>query len=67
MPSMWYGPTRWVGGIVTGSICLVAGVGLWLFPDSSINSLCTPGFVILGIVFLAGGLLTGHQKKWKIK
>ena len=67
MPYMFYGPTRWVGGIVTGIIGLVAGVGLWLFPDPSINSLCTPGFVILGIVFLAGGLLTGHQKKWKIK
>ena len=58
--------TRWIDMLWLGSVSLVGGVGLWLFPDPSINSLCTPGFVVMGSAFLAGGLLTGHQTKWKI-
>jgi len=58
--------TRWIDLLYLGSISLVGGVGLWLFPDPSINSLCTPGFVIIGGVSLGGGLLTGHRTKWKI-
>ena len=58
--------TRWIDMLYLGSLCLVAGVGLWMFPDRSINSICTPGFVIMGIAFLGGCLLTGHQSKWKI-
>ena len=58
--------TRWIDLLYLGSISLVGGVGLWLFPDPSINSLCTPGFVIIGSVSLGGGLLTGRRTKWKI-
>ena len=58
--------TRWIDMLYLGSLSLVLGVGLWLFPSPSTSPLCTPGFVVMGSVFLAGSLLTGHRTKWKI-
>jgi hypothetical protein len=58
--------TRWIDLLYLGSISLIGGVGLWLFPSPRYSPLCSPGFVLIGSVFLAGGLVTGHRTKWKI-
>ena len=58
--------TRWIDLLYLGSISLVGGVGLWLFPSPSYSPLWTPGLVIIGSAFLAGSLLTGHRTKWKV-
>jgi hypothetical protein len=58
--------TRWIDMLWVGSVSLVVGVGLWLFPSPSTNPLCTPGFVIIGSAFLAGSLVDGHRTKWKV-
>lgn len=67
MPGNFTGTgTAWVDMLYLGSISLVAGVALWMLPSRSINSLCTPGFLIVGSAFLGAGILTGHRTKWRI-
>jgi hypothetical protein len=67
MPGNFRGTrTRWVDLVYVGSISLVLGVVLWMFPNPATSPGCTPGFVIIGSTFLAGGILTGHRTKWKI-
>jgi hypothetical protein len=58
MPGYFRGTgTRWIDLIYVGSISLVLSLVLWMFPNPATSPGCTPGFVILGIVSLAGGLL----------
>ena len=67
MPGNFTGTgTRWIDLLYLGSISLVGGVGLWLFPSPRYGPLWTPGLVIIGSAFLAGSLWTGHRTKWKI-
>jgi hypothetical protein len=49
-----------------GSVSLVGGVGLWLFPSPRYGPLWILGLVIIGSAFIAGSLVDGHRTKWKI-
>lgn len=64
--AVWFGSgTPWAHCLLVGTISLVAGVVLLVFPDPSVSRICVPGFIVIGIVFLGAGLLIGYLAKWK--
>ncbi len=71
MAYMWYGPARWVGSIVTGSLCILLSALIFAFPRSfnSQNPLCGSGLFwgIVGVVALGTGLWAGRLSHWKVR
>ena len=58
--------TPWVDHLFVGTPSLVVGIGLLVFPDPSVNPVCSPAFVLIGIALTADGLWAGWVAGWKI-
>ena len=71
MPWMWYGPERWVGWILTGSLCILLSASILAFPGSfnSQNPLCGSALFwgIVGVVAVSAGLWVGRLSHWKVR
>ena len=71
MPYMSYGPARWVGWIMTGSVCILLGALILAFPGSfsSPNPLLGSAFFwgTVGVVAVSAGLWVGRRSHWKVR